>query len=299
MIILEEQETAFLVSLSSSLSLSFRSFEEKTPFHPITPPGTRPSFSSFSSRVMSAKLFASRINCSTLLRSAGVSLTRPTRSVAAVAPSSAGASESGTVKVRDLMLEICKGGRRMFSIIPEGTVLRIGERRRGEGRKGPGVGKEDRVERTDGTYFRGEGRWRAGSPEQLFCSPPLRVLHFDVVEKAHCRAAPKDPVSVVLSRQYPSVSPLCFRNAHVLCSQGLDVAASSPLERKPGSQAAPDASASPARPAHPGPTAPPAGCPSGPACSGSVSCGLASARRLPRGCARVGVCGAAARGGSW
>lgn len=63
------------------------------------PPGIRPSFSSFSNRVISCKLFASRIIFSTRFRSASVNLTRTALSPCA----SSAAPPEGTSKVRDLM----------------------------------------------------------------------------------------------------------------------------------------------------------------------------------------------------
>lgn len=75
-----------------------------------TPPGILPSFNSFSSRVISAKVFALRMSCSTRLRSLSVSFTRDTFSVlfAEALAWMTMDSVDGTEKVRDLMFEIFK-----------------------------------------------------------------------------------------------------------------------------------------------------------------------------------------------
>lgn len=80
------------------------------------PPGIRPSLSSFSNLVISCRLFASRINFSTRLRSLSVSCTRT--------PFSAGARSAGveTSKVRDLTPRILDARDEGSSEVPKSSL---------------------------------------------------------------------------------------------------------------------------------------------------------------------------------
>ena len=90
-------------------SLNYSSSHSSISSPPPGPPGILPSFSSFSSLVISCKLFAFRMSASTFFFSFSVSLTRYDLSPALALPLAR--EEDGMSKVRDLMPIICREER--------------------------------------------------------------------------------------------------------------------------------------------------------------------------------------------
>lgn len=86
---------------------------------PSAPPGIRPSLSSFSRRLISAMLFASRIILSTRLRSASVSFTRMALSVEAFA------AAVETSKVLDFMPLIFEARAEGSSCVPNSSFALV------------------------------------------------------------------------------------------------------------------------------------------------------------------------------